>query len=276
MHADDRAHLHDVETRARYEEIRHDYEFRIVRPDGSVRRVHELAETERDENGDIVALTGTIQDITERYEVEQRLRQYHHLMESGSDLFCVIDSGHRYVLANDGYAALYGPTGETIEGIHLTDVLGDDFYRREAAPHIDRCLAGESISFEGERTYPHLGTRHFLIRYFPVPAVEGTRWNVGAVMTDITDIRQAEEQLREQAQVLDIAGRVARFGGWWVDLDASRIHWSDMVAEIHGMPRGYAPRHWKRWRVAVSPYGISTCWKTKRAFGSTEYSLRPR
>ena len=241
VHAEDREHLRYIQARAHYEDTRHDLEFRIVRPDGSIRRVHELAETGRDEKGHIVALTGTIQDITERHEAEQRLRQYHHLIEAGSDLFCIVDGDHRYVLANDGYAGLYGLTAETLEGRHLTDVLSNDSYRDEVAPRIDRGLAGESISFEGERTYPDLGTRRFLIRYFPVPAVKGTQWNVGAVMTDITDIQQAEEQLREQARVLDIAGRVARFGGWWVDLDANRVHWSDMVAEIHAMPRGYEP-----------------------------------
>ncbi|WP_067561520.1 EAL domain-containing protein [Halofilum ochraceum] len=241
VHPDDRAHLLDVRTRLRDENLRHDFEFRIVRPDGSTRRVHELAETETDASGNTVALTGTIQDITEWHKVEQRLRQYHHLIESGSDLFCVIDSSHHYVLANDGYAALYGLTRESIEGLHLLDILSREFYDREVVPRLDRCLAGESLSFEGDRTYAHLGTRHFLIRYFPITASEGKGQNIGAVMTDLTDVRHAEETLREQAQLLDMAGRVARFGGWWVDLDSARIHWSDMVAEIHGMPAGYAP-----------------------------------
>lgn len=241
VHPDDRANLLDVRARLGEDDIRHDFEFRIVRHDGSIRRVHELGETDRDQHGHVVALRGTIQDITEWHRTLQQLRQQHHLIESGSDLCCVIDAGHRYVFANDGYAALYGLTGETIEGLHLCDVLNREFYEREAVPRLERCLAGESLSFEGERTYPHLGTRHFLIRYFPVAAVDGSGWNSGSVITDITDIRLAEDALREQTQLLDMAGRIARFGGWWVDLEQNRCHWSDMVAEIHGMPPGYSP-----------------------------------
>ncbi|MFW5970365.1 MAG: PAS domain S-box protein, partial [Halofilum sp. (in: g-proteobacteria)] len=168
VHADDRARLHEVRNQALAEATSHDVEFRLVRTDGSLRWVHELGEIERDEQGEAIALAGSIQDITERYQSEQRLRQYHHLIESGSDLYCVIDAEHRYVFTNDGYAALYGLSRNELEGRHLLDVLSKPFYEEEAAPRIDRCLAGETIRFEGERSYPHLGTRHFLIRYFPV------------------------------------------------------------------------------------------------------------
>ncbi|MEF8833887.1 MAG: PAS domain S-box protein, partial [Halofilum sp. (in: g-proteobacteria)] len=241
VHPGDRAHLLAVRERALQEGHRHDVEFRLVRADGSIRHVHELGDIERDASGNAIALAGSIQDVTERYSYEQRLEQYRDLIESGSDLYCVIDADHRYVLANDAYAALYGLSAGTIEGCHLLDVLSRDFYEREAAPRIDRCLAGESLSFEGERSYPHLGTRQLLIRYFPIASSDGTDRNIGAVMTDITGIRQAEERLREQARMLDIAGRVARLGGWLVDMDEGVIRWSDMVAAIHGMPQGWSP-----------------------------------
>ena len=44
---------------------RHDVVHRIVRPDGSVRYVHELAQAEFDAGGKMVRLSGTVQDITE-------------------------------------------------------------------------------------------------------------------------------------------------------------------------------------------------------------------
>jgi PAS domain S-box-containing protein len=45
----------------------------------------------------------------------------------------------------------------------------------------------------------------------------------------------------ETSELLRIAGRLARFGGWSIDLDVGRVQWSDEVAEIHGMPLGYSP-----------------------------------
>ena len=47
----------------------------LVRPDGSKRCVVATGEAQRDFNGEIVSLRGTIQDITERKAIEQELRQ---------------------------------------------------------------------------------------------------------------------------------------------------------------------------------------------------------
>lgn len=52
---------------------RYDLVHRIVRPDGAVRHMHELAQAERDTGGRLLSLTGTVQDVTERVEAEQAL-----------------------------------------------------------------------------------------------------------------------------------------------------------------------------------------------------------
>ena len=54
---------------------RQDLVHRIVRPDGAVRHVHELARAEVDDQGKLVRLTGTVQDISERVEAEKQLRE---------------------------------------------------------------------------------------------------------------------------------------------------------------------------------------------------------
>jgi diguanylate cyclase (GGDEF)-like protein len=49
-------------------------DYRIIRPDGQLRTVHELAMVVRDLNDEAVAVQGTLQDITERVEAERRIR----------------------------------------------------------------------------------------------------------------------------------------------------------------------------------------------------------
>jgi PAS domain S-box-containing protein len=51
----------------------HDVIHRIVRPDGSIRHVHELAHGETDMQGNLIRLVGTVQDITEQVLAEQAL-----------------------------------------------------------------------------------------------------------------------------------------------------------------------------------------------------------
>ncbi len=72
VHPDDRARVRDSEKRAE-RSGRHDVVHRIVRPDGTVRHVHELAQAEVDTAGHLLRLAGTVQDITEHVQAEQAL-----------------------------------------------------------------------------------------------------------------------------------------------------------------------------------------------------------
>ena len=72
VHPDDRARVRESELRAE-QTGRHSVVHRILRPDGTVRHVQELAQAETDAAGTLLKLTGTVQDITERVVAEQAL-----------------------------------------------------------------------------------------------------------------------------------------------------------------------------------------------------------
>jgi len=72
VHPDDRALVKASEKQAEHSG-RHDVVHRILRPDGTVRHVHELAQAETNGAGKLVRLAGTVQDITEQVEAEQAL-----------------------------------------------------------------------------------------------------------------------------------------------------------------------------------------------------------
>lgn len=52
-----------------------DFEHRIIRPDGEVRHIHQIAEMVCDEQGRQIRETGTLQDVTERKRASETLRQ---------------------------------------------------------------------------------------------------------------------------------------------------------------------------------------------------------
>ena len=53
--------------------------------------------------------------------------------------------------------------------------------------------------------------------------------------------RAAENRLRENAAQLAIAGRMAKVGGWSVDLVSRRVLWSEQLYAMHDMPVSSAP-----------------------------------
>lgn len=54
-------------------------------------------------------------------------------------------------------------------------------------------------------------------------------------------LEDANKGLARAALMMEIAGRVARMGGWWLDVGARHVAWSAETCRIHGEPEGTAP-----------------------------------
>jgi PAS domain S-box-containing protein len=75
IHPDDRKWVREAFAAASRDGRAYDVEYRIVRPDGEVRYVHELSNPEFNENGALVRRLGTLQDVSERKQAEEALRE---------------------------------------------------------------------------------------------------------------------------------------------------------------------------------------------------------
>lgn len=126
VHPDDLALVRDSEKQAEQTGI-HDVVHRIVRPDGAVRYVHELAHAERSADGRLLRLAGTVQDTTEFMEAKENLRQ----------------SEERFVFAvegaGDGIWDWSMQTGAMLLSGHYEAMLGYD--KGELTPTIDAWVA---------------------------------------------------------------------------------------------------------------------------------------
>lgn len=172
---------------------------------------------------------------------KSRFEQYESLLEASDDMFAVSDADYRYLWANQAYCRSQGLSLDEITARRLPEVLGEEYFERTVKPQLDCSLAGETRRYETERDHHDLGRRKLLVRYFPLAVSDGAERRVGTVITDVTDIRASEAELARQYRLLSMAGQTARFGWWVVDLKTDRVEWSDVVAEIHGMPNGYSP-----------------------------------
>ena len=75
VHEDDLELRRNLDFKSRAESIPIELEYRIVRPDGEVRHVHQKGDVELDAQGNLVRSYGTLQDITERKLTELKLKE---------------------------------------------------------------------------------------------------------------------------------------------------------------------------------------------------------
>ncbi len=75
VHPDDREVVERQTREAVESGVSVDLEYRIIRPDGRVRRVRSRAELTADSDGNALRLTGTVQDVTELHAAAEALHQ---------------------------------------------------------------------------------------------------------------------------------------------------------------------------------------------------------
>jgi len=122
-----------------------------------------------------------------------------------------------------------------------TQLIHPDDQARVAQGWTQAAESGQSCEIEYRLRRADGEYRWMLGRANPLPGVDGepTRWL--GTFTDIHDLKLATELLEKNMFMNRIAGRMARLGGWTIELPERKLTWSDENCAIHEVPPGYVP-----------------------------------
>ena len=173
-------------------------EYRIHRPDGSERWICARTFALFDAEGNFHRIAGIAEDITERKQAEAMRRESEDFVKAIADhipaLLGYWTPELRYTFASKEYTKLFGRTEAEMRGIQIQNLVGDELFKKRE-PYIRAALRGEPKSFEGELPKSDGETLHVLAQYIP-HKVDGQVQGVFGLVTDITAIKQGQEQLR--------------------------------------------------------------------------------
>ena len=97
-----------------------DYEYRIIRPDGTTRQIWERGFPAPDESGRVTRYVGVAQDVTERRRAEQAQKEsaeyLNQIINCIGDHIFVMDREHQFVLVNDASCTFNGKRREELLG----------------------------------------------------------------------------------------------------------------------------------------------------------------
>ncbi len=171
-----------------------DLEARLIAPDGTRRWVHARGEPQT-EDGAVVRVRGSVQDITDRRRRQEALRtsksQYQTLVDNFPDgAVFLFDEDLTFRTAGGQGLADVGLSTEEVVGRTLHDLFPEDIADRQAG-YYRRALDGEKHALE--ESYQEGDYR---IQILPVRDEDGTVIAGMAVSRDVTDEKDRERALR--------------------------------------------------------------------------------
>lgn len=203
IHADDRASI-----AAQYANLWNspdpEMEYRIVRPDGEIRWIHDRAFAIRNTQGEVYRIAGVAEDITERKQAELEIRRSHDLLEAvfqeSADAIFLVDPGTLINLDCNQRAV------ELFEADSKNDLIGLQGYtlHKEAFLTAELTAARKQIKVEGvwnqEIEYRTL-KGHFFWGNIAGKRIEvaGQRKTLVRI-TDISERKATERMLQQQAE----------------------------------------------------------------------------
>ncbi|MFO0805961.1 MAG: PAS domain S-box protein [Gemmataceae bacterium] len=192
----------------------------LTRADGTTVWLETNKAPLRDEDGNVVGVLGTWQDISERKVAEEQLlrseQKYRDLVETSHDLIWAVDPDGRWTFVNRfGARSIYGYEPEEMIGRRFTEFLSPEQVQRDLVMH-ERIKAGEPV-FRYETEHIRKDGARVLLSFNAIPSHsrDGRLLGTTGTAVNITERRRAEEERRkleeqfQQAQKLESLGVLA-------------------------------------------------------------------
>jgi PAS domain S-box-containing protein len=203
IHPEDRPHVE--ETIRREHERGFALEYRVVRPDGSVRWVFDRGFPIKDEQGEIYRVAGIAEDITERKEAEEELRksleQIRDLYDSAPCGYHSLDQNGVYVQVNNTELSWLGRTREEVIGkLSFRDVLTEPSQQLLDEKYLEFMQTDSVQDVEYQLVAKDGTIRSVLLNATAARDEAGTFIMSRATMYDITERKRAEELIRRSEE----------------------------------------------------------------------------
>jgi PAS domain S-box-containing protein len=237
IHPDDRVAVDGAFVRSIGQPGAQAIEHRLLMPDGRIKFVEERWQTYSDGQGRGLRATGTCQDITDRKLSENALREsnqnFRHLTDNITDAFWIRSADMRKVhYISPAFERIWG---RTVASLYANPHGWVDFILPEDREWVVDAFArltadGAEVDIEYRIVRPSGEVRWIRARGFQVRDAANSLIRHTGIVTDVTERRHTEMQVREQAALLDIAHEAIQVR----DLDGRIIYWNKGAEHIYG------------------------------------------
>ena len=238
IHAEDRALVEASIRKSAAELSTWHCEFRCRNPQRGELRIAARSEPQREADGATV-WHGFMMDISDSALLEQEAESsrtlMHAVLDSTPDAVFVKDCAGQYLFINTAAAQLIDKSAAQVLGLKA-DALFPEDTARQVIDMDQRTLSEGHISNFEATLAPFAGApRDFYVTKGPLRDESGRVLGLFGIYRDITERKQAVAELHQRNEMMERMSRVARVGGWDLEVAGGLTHWTSEVARIHDL-----------------------------------------
>ncbi len=182
--------------------------------------------------GAVSLFSGLLRQLAERNETHRNLLDA--VVSGTSDAVFVKDRQGRYLMVNEGAARIVGRPVSEILGQDDRALFDESSAAQLMALDADIMQAGKVDTHEEFLRLKDGSALTFLVSKGPVFSAEGQVVGLFGISRDISLQKASEQKLKDSADDLLAAQRLAAIGNWSWDLQTDRHEWSDEIYRIYG------------------------------------------
>ena len=248
--------------------VPYELELETVRKDGSTGWMWVRGEAVKNTEGRITNLWGAAQDITERKQAEDLLREsearFRLLFENAPLSYQSLDERGYFLDVNKKWLETLGYEREEVIGKWFGDFLGPGFtdHFDTNFPLFKHACVIDGVEFDMVAKNGRIIRVAFNGRV--QLASDGEFLRTHCIFNDITDRRQAEEALRKSEERFILAMRASSDGLFDWNLETNEIYYSPGWKKMLGYEEHELPNDFSVWENNIDPGDMKKSWELQQ------------
>ncbi len=218
-----------------------DEEYRVIRDDnGEEICLRTKSAHVYDEYGNVIQLTGAVQDITEYkkalYDLQENEERFRQTFDNAPMGASMIGTDSRFIRVNKKLCQILGYTEDELCSMSVADITHPED-RELSQEKMREVIDGKTDFYQIDKRYMRKDGGIVWIRLSvgSVSDSNGKLLYLLPMMEDITERKEAHNAVRESEAALARASELAHLGYYTYDLVNYRLMWSPQLCQIFGL-----------------------------------------